>query len=264
MIYCFSGTGNTLHVAKMLAPRIGHELTVFDADDLRNPSEAKLQCDDRLIVWAFPTYSWGVPPVVRNLIREASLQFPEGSLHIAVTTCGDDIGNLAKMFRRAISDRGYNAGAVFSVAMPNTYVMMKGFETDPETLARQKIEASQKRVDHISRAILDGHTSPSDDITVKGGFAAFKTGVIYPWFVRFDMSPRGFNVDKTLCLRCGRCGKVCPMRNIDFDTEHHPVWGDKCAFCTACYHVCPVHAINWKRTTLKKGQVRYFSNEQTV
>lgn len=256
MIYCFSGTGNTLYAARLLAQSLGDTIHLFTADELREPQNCILECEDDIIVWMFPTYSWGVPPVMRNIFRHATLRFAPAARHIAVTTCGDDIGNLAHMFRADLEKRGLSPGAVFSVQMPNTYVMMKGFDVDSESLARQKIEASTFRIDEIANAINDGHTSPHQDLVVRGSFPVFKTRLIYPWFVRHEMNPDGFRVDVNTCVSCGRCAASCPMSNITYDSDNHPVWGDKCAFCTACYHICPTHAIAWKRTTLQKGQYR--------
>lgn len=256
MIYCFSGTGNTRRVARLLADRLHTDVHEFSADELREPSQAVLTSDDQIIIWAFPTYSWGVPPVVRAIMREASLDFPADAIHLCLTTCGDDIGNLARMFRGDALSRGLRGGAVFSVQMPNTYVMMKGFDVDAPEVAEHKINAASPRVDAIAEAILSGCTSPACDMVVKGGMAWAKTAVVYPWFVRYRMNPGGFKADTSACISCGKCARVCPMINIEYDSAGHPSWGDKCALCTACYHACPVHAIGWRDTTRKKGQVK--------
>ena len=259
MIYTFSGTGNTCHVADLLASILGMQVHRFTAAELRSPATARMPEDsDKRVIWAFPTYSWGVPPVVRRIIARASLNCLSDAVHIAVTTCGDDIGHLPEMFRRDIRRRGLTPGAVFSVQMPNTYVMMKGFDVDAENVARLKIQHSRAAVENIAMAISSGKVSPKDDIVVRGKFGWLKTRVVYSYFVRFEMSPKGFRVDSGRCIACGKCRNACPMNNVTTDADGRPVWGDKCAFCTACYHVCPVHAISWKKTTLDKGQVRYF------
>ena len=261
LIYFFSGTGNTSDVVRKLAKRLDNcSVHRFTAEELREPKNATFSSDAEIIIWAFPTYSWGVPPVIRNIIKQGNLNFPENAINIAVTTCGDDIGCLPKMFRSDLHQKGLRAGAVFSVIMPNTYVMMKGFDVDPEKKASEKISNSDRAIHTIAEAINEGKISSQDDCVVKGRFAWFKTAVIYPWFVKYDMSPKGFNVDASLCITCGKCAKICPMDNIEYDAEGHPVWGNTCAFCTACYHICPTHAIGWKKTTKSKGQVKYFQH----
>ena len=254
MIYVFSGTGNTVAVARELERLLTTDLHEFTADELRNPESAVLSTSDSTIVWMFPTYSWGVPPVVRAIIAKAKLRFDASATHVAVTTCGDDVGCLATQWRGDMKRRGIEAGAVYSVEMPNTYVMMKGFDTDSPELAARKMEAMPARAKVIADAIASGNTRPGNDSVVAGSFGWLKTHIVYPWFTRRMMSPTGFRVRTEACISCGKCVNVCPMDNVTFDAHRHPVWGDQCAFCTACYHVCPRHAVEWRKATLTKRQ----------
>lgn len=251
MIYVFSGTGNTLTVAQHLATELNTPLHHLTADELRHPDNTTLTTDDTLIVWAFPTYAWGVPPVVRRLLRQATLQFAPDARHIAVTTCGDDTGRLAAQWRKDMHHRGLNAGPAYSVTMPNTYVMMKGFDTDTPDIAAAKTAAMPARVHDIAQAITAGN---DHDDTTRGNLAALKTAIAYPWFTRYRMSPADYRVRTEACIGCGACAAACPMDNITLDAERHPVWTDDCAFCTACYHACPRHAVEWRNTTLTKHQ----------
>ena len=71
--------------------------------------------------------------------------------------------------------------------------------------------------------------------------------------VREMITDRKFTVDDDLCTRCGRCAKVCPVDNIEGTP---PAWlhNGRCTCCLACYHHCPVHAINYGDITRKRGQ----------
>lgn len=44
------------------------------------------------------------------------------------------------------------------------------------------------------------------------------------------------------------------MNNIK--VTDRPVWGDNCTQCLACYHICPVHAVEYGKVTAKKGQYK--------
>lgn len=238
MIYWFSGTGNSRRVAQDMAQLLGEKLAMMTPG---------LTTADKRVVWVFPIYSWGVPPYVRQVIESASC--PVGSHHFMVATCGDDAGNAARMWRRIIGSRGWDAVGVYTVIMPNNYVSMKGFDVDSEELARAKLAAEPDRVREVASGI---ESELRTDDVVRGRFPWLKTSVIYPWFIRNAMSPKPFNVDDN-CISCGNCMGACPLENVML-VNGRPVWGDNCAGCLGCYHACPRHAINYGKATQNKGQ----------
>lgn len=240
MILYFSGTGNSRYVAEQLGRLLG--------DDVCRLLSVRGLCDAERVIWVFPTYSWGVPPVVKQCM--SGIQFKPGSKHFLVTTCGDDIGNCHKMWRKLISDKGSTAVSSFSVQMPNTYVFMKGFDVDSKEVESQKISSAKVRIAEIAHKIQDGNEQIDD--VVRGSFPWIKTTIIYPFFVRFYMNPIGFQCGEK-CVSCGKCAKNCPLQNISM-TNGKPEWGSNCAFCLRCYHVCPLHAIDYKNTAACKGQ----------
>ncbi|MBR2290977.1 MAG: EFR1 family ferrodoxin [Prevotella sp.] len=73
------------------------------------------------------------------------------------------------------------------------------------------------------------------------------------------ITDKKFMVDEDVCIKCGKCAKVCPVDNI---TGTPPEWqhNGRCTSCLACYHYCPVHAINYGERTRKRGQY-YFKNQ---
>lgn len=251
MIICFSGTGNSRLVADRLALLTGEKRPPVMIDRNLYDNPATDACGDRRIIWVFPVYSWGVPPVVKSVIRRLTLDNAEGSRHYMVATCGDDAGMTASMWRRAINDRGWTAAGAFTVIMPNTYVMLKGFDVDDPALEQSKLDAMEPRVAAVADAISRGFDG--EDCT-RGSFPRLKTAIIYPLFVRYAMSPKGFH-SLNQCIGCGACAAVCPMSNITIE-KGRPVWGPTCAFCSACYHVCPVHAVAYGKSTKGKGQKR--------
>ena len=76
----------------------------------------------------------------------------------------------------------------------------------------------------------------------------------------FLMPPKPFHATEA-CIGCKKCEKVCPVGNIT--VTDRPVWGGNCTQCLACYHVCPVHAVEYgkddreKRTIQRKVAERF-------
>ncbi|WP_289736814.1 EFR1 family ferrodoxin [Paramuribaculum intestinale] len=244
MIACFSGCGNSRLVADRLAQSLNDSVTAIRHDTDWNAADG----DTTRMVWVFPVYSWGIPPVVASHIASATL--PETLDHYMVCTCGDDAGLTDRQWRRMIRRRGWTAVGTWSVIMPNTYVTLPGFDVDSPALASRKLEAAAARITDIARGIR--HHARVDDV-VRGTLPWLKSRIIYPLFRRLMMSPRPFNTSPD-CTSCGLCARKCPMGNITMTPGHGPEWGTDCALCLGCYHRCPVHAVNYGRATASKGQ----------
>lgn len=283
MIIYFSGTGNSAMVARRLRQQLfgpadtpetadAARLYELSADRLLYPHRQMLTArPGEPVVWVFPIYAWAPPYMVLRFIRKVKFLHGEDARHFMVCTCGDDIGRADDRWRQAIGRRQWTPLGAFSVQMPNTYVAMKGFDTDPADVAAAKLAAMPARVAAIATAIRRNY-SRSD--VVRGSWAWLKTNVAYPWFRAFKMNPARFTVDASRCTRCGLCARSCPMMNITLATPSSapaagvwdggfpaavtktPQWGPACTLCLRCYHTCPVHAIDWGAATAAKGQWR--------
>jgi len=254
MIVVFSGTGNSMFVARGLAATLGDELVALPLDE-----GAHISCRDGRVIWVFPVYSWGIPPVLDRIIRKIQIDGAAGVMHFAVMTCGDDVGYTDRTWRRVLKRRGWTGCDAYSVQMPNTYVFMKGFDVDSVEVAQAKIEAAPARIKAIAAYIAARR--PGDkrhNGIVRGLFPWTKTYVIRPWFVRYAMSPEPFRCTDD-CIGCHVCADSCPMHNIAI-TGCRPVWGMDCAFCLRCYHICPRHAVAWGKASRGKGQSRALIN----
>lgn len=264
MILWFSGTGNSRFVAERLAVRLSQPLRELTRDITVSP--LRLPEDDGTVIWVCPVYSWGLPPYVRSLMRSVDIvsATPGAQLtHHLVLTCGDDCGLAPEMWRKEVRKRGWADGNTYSVTMPNNYVCMKGFDVDPKPLEEKKLAEVPARIDSVAADIerFGGGAAGTDDV-VRGSFAWIKTRIIYPWFIRNAMSPKPFRYTKD-CISCGKCAAACPVRNITMQpapadktgrVRKRPSWGQDCAGCLACYHVCPRHAVMYGKLTDGKGQ----------
>lgn len=249
MIFWFSGTGNSRLVAERIAEGLGE--TSIRIDGRFDEAVAGLSPQER-IVWVCPVYGWRVPPVVERAVSSLSDNVGSKAAHWLVVTCGDDVGETPRYWRQLVESRGWSVAGIYSVRMPNTYVFLPGFDVDSPEDASRKLADAPGRVDSIIRSIK---ADEKELVWVRPGmFPALKSRVLCPPFRRILMNPSRFKVDSSRCVGCGNCMTACPMNNITLDSGRHPVWGDNCAFCTACYQVCSHSAIRCGRWSHGKGR----------
>ncbi len=192
MIICFLRHGQHTQCSPtaFLGLLTGENIVMLEGDTLLRPENFSLTPAPRNIIWAFPTYSWGMPPVVARFHTSDSVKSAfDSAVHWMLTTCGDDIGMTDRRWRRIIRSRGWKAADAFSVIMPNTYTLMKGFDVDDENTAARKLNAMPEQVKaiggtHIRRRC--GSIAPVGPRCM----ATDKSSVIRPLFERFAMSRR--------------------------------------------------------------------------
>mgnify|MGYP002517925634 CR=1 FL=1 len=246
MIYYFSGTGNSRYVAESLADCIGD-----DAAPL-----APLACSDEEVCLSSyesvgivcPVYSWGLPVPVVEFVRRLARSRDKQPYVWCVLTCGDETGLAHRIMKSELARRGYNLNAVWSVIMPNNYVLLAGFDVDADDVAQRKIDAAPKRIAEIAAGIFE--RTEVTDVTV-GSLPWLKSRIVYPLFKRWGIFPRKFRVSSD-CVGCRRCASACPLGNVTM-VDGKPSWGNNCASCVACYHVCPRECIQYGSATRGKG-----------
>jgi len=242
MILYFTGTCNSLLVAKKLAellgdtclpliPMIGH------ISDL--PEEIGL---------VFPVYSWGVPPVVLNFVEH--MRGSKVKRVRCICTCGDEVAMTPEMMNKALAASGIEMIGIWSVIMPNNYVLLPGFGVDSEELEKKKLDECGVRVEYVAQRIMDG--KKDWDVT-RGSMPWIKTRLIYPLFKKWGTTFGKWHADTDSCIGCGKCAKTCPAGNI-LMKDGRPEWGDRCLSCVSCFHICPVRAIDYSSYTKGKGQ----------
>ena len=255
MVIYFSGNGNSRFIADTVAQKLNTAKIELTGDILRFPSSCDIETHDDVIVWIFPVYSWGIPPVVENFIMNCNIHGASKNEHHLIITCGDDAGMTAKQWRKLIEQRGWKSFSATSIIMPNTYVLMKGFNVDSANVEQRKIDNSSAS---LNKAIKRIESHNTDEEIKQGRFPRFKSYIIYPWFKRYAMSSRPFHTTPA-CILCKKCINNCPMQNISLQ-DNNIKWSEHCAMCLKCFHSCPVNAIQYGKATKNKLQYKRFNN----
>jgi ferredoxin/flavodoxin len=240
-LFYFSGTGNSLAVAKHLAAELGDTQVIPMAKALNKPVTAGPDA----VGLVFPVYMWGVPLLVADFARNLT---GGGGYVFAVATYGGYIAGTLGMLERLLKERGIKLTAGFGIKMPGNYVPMYDIiapEKQGKLFGKEK-----ERIGVIARAVKGRQVGIVD-----------RGLPLVNWLLSdrfYNLSaPRIPGSDKALraddnCTRCGTCYRVCPVENIKL-VDGKPSWLGHCQDCLACLHWCPASAIQFKyKTTARK------------
>ena len=243
MIFYYSATGNTRFAARYLADKLGvKNVNILELTDTPEPGNS--------VGLMFPIYCWGIPPVFSNFIEKLLPKIKKDTYLWAACTCGDETGVALKRLDRFIQkSRGRGIDAMWSVIMPNTYVLLPGFDVDSRKVEEKKLSDAPARLDRIALQIENREAGIYD---VKEGSLPSLRSAVFPLFVRWGVSTKRWHVSEA-CIGCGKCERICPAKNIKL-VDGRPVWGDRCYSCCGCFHCCPVNAIAYGSITKGKSQ----------
>lgn len=275
-VYYFSGTGNSLAVARDIAGRIKGKLiaipAVINTDMIGDDAE--------IIGIVFPVYNQGIPYIIQRFVQK--MESISNTYLFGICTFANSPGLCLEYLNRHIAKKGGRLSAGFAVKMPYNYVnpsfVVKNFfgsfqlrETSPER--QQRLFAQWKsRLAEVCDNIVNRKEGPIetksrviesivDFLHLReslqkycwlkiGGFEG-KTDL--PFTESIQLFDHAFRVDSH-CIGCGICKQVCPVNNIEI-VNGSPRWQHKCEQCFACLHWCPKNAIQFSRKT--SGQKRY-------
>ena len=244
MIFYFSATGNGLDISNRLAQSLDDEIRDI-VGEIGTDCSYEIEEGERIGIVS-PTYFYGLPLIVEDFIRK--MRFTNVPYLYMVLSFGTAPGQAMIRAERLFSGCGHVLNGKLTVAMPENYVLM--FDPPGKTEVRRILSSAYERVETFASAIKEGNDT---DMSVPPTFFQRVTGLIArPMYVHGRGTGR-FYVD-TICTRCGRCAKICPSHAIEM-VDNIPTWTkSKCLRCCACINRCPFKALQFGRSTRKRGR----------
>ena len=178
MIFYFTGTGNSLWVAKTLSETLGEPL-ISIADELHKEEKDLIYPvrPDEKILFVYPVHSWGPAVLVIRFISRLTLTGYTGQPVYSVSTCGDECGYTDRLIGKALGKRAISLTAAYSVIMPNNYILLPGFDVDGKDVDERKLQDAPARVAEIIRVIREHQ---QNTLYQTGSMPGLKSYWIYP------------------------------------------------------------------------------------
>ena len=246
-IYYFSGTGNSLVVARDIAERIGGRLTAIPS----LPADGRVEPSADRMGIVFPAYYMRLPGIVERFVSRC--ERIEDKYLFAVATVGGISGDVLERLSSALEKRGGRLAAGFVVRMPPNYIHEGN--ALPAFIERRILGKWAKRADGIAAAIRNEERGLQRRFNPIATFLF--SGQIERSYAAGELRPESdvnFRTDGR-CRACGTCAKVCPVENIEM--VDGPVWKRRCEKCLACIQWCPVEAIQYGDVTKKRRRYHH-------
>lgn len=227
IVFYFTGTGNSLYVARQLATEGTFPLSI--AQEVHN-ADPVYEADE--IGFVFPVYFFKAPAIVHEFVERSTFR---ADYFFTVATYGAMQGGIVEFWDNYTQSLGMPFDYISTLLMRDNYLPF--FDMEEQAGVQKNIpENLQRIVEEVnSRTRYKG---PLSGGSFPGGQAEEKN-------VTFRAEDIFAVTDA--CIGCSICTRVCPHKSWSVFGQASP--GGECERCMACAQNCPQKAI-----TIKTGE----------
>lgn len=232
IIYCFSGTGNSLRTAMKIAEGIGGaEIISVRCDPERVSAERA-----SVIGFVCPVYEWDLPGAMKDFVKRLPIN-PNAYVFMIATYIAVH-GKCFETMQTLLSEKGAHLHYGFALrCVASQCTAYPPFP--PESIMIPRME---KGIQKISRDISARKNRAYPQMSPLARILYPK--LMTPYMEVEHEYDKGFYTDGR-CVGCATCARVCPTRNIVIE-DNRPVWNHRCHGCMACVAYCPTKAIQFQ------------------
>jgi ferredoxin len=241
-LFYFTGTGNTLQIAKDLAAQLPDATLAPIAK-----ADPRIGADTDAVGILFPVYGWGMPKIVGEFVDR--MENLDGKYVFAVCNYGGTLFASLKTVQKRFRRKGIALSAGFGIRMPVNYIQIftvLSRERQDRMLAkaREKVGKIASVVKNRQKAGIECWPVP----LINGLLMAMNKQMIN----NIGKSDKNYWVDEK-CNGCGLCVDICPVKNVVLKNDR-PSWNHTCQQCMACLHWCPQKAVQYGKVPAKRGR----------
>ena len=235
IIYCYSGTGNCLDLAKNIAKELGDT-------DVVMMRKAPVVTDARKykkVGFVFPCYGGGAPVDVLKFAKQIQVSSIAYVFAISQSAsyAGTGLHKLNKIHKLEYWRAVHHQCSCIWLFPHNMMVPPVGAKL-AQKLSERTAKKIAKEIKEEKKCFLPPLLNPLNALENAG------------WPMISKLKAKKFKVSDA-CIRCGQCEKLCPRGNIKL-VDGKPQFGTDCAQCLGCLQYCPKGAISLGEITNKR------------
>jgi formate hydrogenlyase subunit 6/NADH:ubiquinone oxidoreductase subunit I len=248
-IYYFTGTGNSLHIAKCLKEKLNECELIPIAGIIKQNS---INATSEKVGLIFPIYTWALPKIVYDFIEKIDLS--NTKYIFAVTT----MGGFSKQYveqalNKLLKPKNKELDAALHIRVFSNYIVAN--RINPLPRSKEKIKKRIKKAELKLEQIVEIVRNSKKGKTKKGAKYPKMKGS-YEYFIKTVNSSDEKYYSDEKCNGCGICQQICPVDNIKLINEK-PEWQHNCQFCLGCLHYCPQKAIQYGEQTINRARYNH-------
>ncbi len=247
----FSGTGNSKYAAELFCKEYDGEALTYSIED-----HAAIVAIKRaeLILLAYPVQFSTVPKIMRDYIADHKDLWANKKVFV-IATMGLFSGDGAGILGRLLKSCGADVIGGLHLKMPDCIADVSALKR-PLKRNRELVREAEKKIRKSVKRLREGYP------TKEGIGPLYRIAGFFGQRLYFGHKTKRYSsklkIDKEKCIGCGKCEKLCPMKNITV-LEQKAVSGSQCTMCYRCINKCPRQAITLLGKSVKKksGMEKY-------
>lgn len=242
MVFYFTGTGNSLYVAKQLdAEKISIPQVIHNSNLVFESPSLGVVC---------PIYGHEMPKMVKDFLKKATFRTEYFYL---ILTYGNIHGGAAELAEQALAVCGKRADYINTIKMVDNFLPAFDMKEQVATISEKKVEEHLVAI----KADIEKRKCWKEPVTQEDR----------DWHEKFlerqsntsAVFGQSFYKVTEDCIGCGICNKVCPSGCIRLEKQRAVYDEGDCQMCMACVHHCPQNAI--RLTVPEKNPNARYHNE---
>ena len=232
VIYCFSGTGNSLNAARIIAKEMGGATIV----SVKKGAKSDLAADADVVGFVCPVYEWDIPETLKDFAENLAVNPKAYTFLVAtyVAIHGRCFETMDAILRKK--------GTRLHFGKPLRCVASQCIAYEPFPSPKLMVPYSDRCARKIGRQIAERKTNnyPRMSPITRARYDK----AMMPFLNIQHEYDKGFYTSDA-CVGCGLCEKICPCKNITMQGKN-PQWNHSCIGCNACVVYCPKKAVQYK------------------
>ena len=264
-IYYFSGTGNSLYVAKKLHEVIP-ESKIIPIVSLLKKEIIKITSKQIGII--FPLQGPTFPNSIKQFLEKSDLS--EVEYIYAIATRGGTTSCISKEINRILRKKRKKLNSHFHITVFNNdpkLLNKKGKDYEFRIPTKEEViirgDEIDNQIQYIKEIIIEKKDHNKQDKTYEFKYGFFlERLILFATRLMESKSIKDYFYINSSCIGCGLCEKICLSNRIKMIKEK-PHWDDNilCYMCYACINYCPKESIQinskWYMKSYTTEQGRY-------